>query len=120
MIEAFEDRLARAMLEGDVAELELLIDDDLIFTGPDGNVMTKADDVAAHRDKVLRLDLLERFDGASRAIDGHIIVATKARLSGEFAGTAFTGTFAYTRVWRLSSLGWRVVAGHAAQIVQQS
>jgi hypothetical protein len=116
MIEAFEDRLAAAMLEGNVAELERLIDDDLIFTGPDGKVMTKADDLAAHRDKVLQLDRLERFDGASRAIDGHIIVATKARLSGTFAGNAFAGIFAYTRVWRPSGLGWRVVAGHAAQI----
>jgi hypothetical protein len=116
MIEAFEDRLAAAMLEGDIAELERLIDDDLFFTGPDGNVMTKADDLAAHRDKVLQLDYLERFEGASRAIDSHIIVATKARLSGRFAGSAFAGTFAYTRVWRPFGLGWRVVAGHAAQI----
>jgi hypothetical protein len=116
MIEAFEDRLAKAMLEGDVAELEGLIDDDLIFTGPDGNFMTKADDLAAHRDKVLQLDLLERFDSASRSIDVHIIVATKARLSGRFGGNAFAGTFAYTRVWRPSALGWRVAAVHAAQI----
>jgi hypothetical protein len=116
MIEAFEDRLAAAMLGGDVEELEQLTDDDMIFTGPDGSVMSKADDLAAHGNKVLQLDVLERFDGSSRAIDGRIVVTTKARLAGKFAGKAFAGTFAYTRVWRTSGLSWLVIVGHAAQI----
>lgn len=116
MIEAFEDRLAAAMLAGDVSELDLLIDDDLLFTGPDGAVIDKVADLAAHRGRVLQLSQIERFNTVVRTAGELIVVATKARLSGEFAGAAFAGTFAYTRIWRPSRLGWRVIAGHAAQI----
>ena len=45
-----------------------------------------------------------------------ILTTTKARLAGHFDGTAFDGMFAYTRLWRRSSAGWRVVAGHASQV----
>jgi Domain of unknown function (DUF4440) len=115
-IEALEDRLAEAMVAGDVGELDLLIDDAMIFTGPDGNILGKADDLALHREQILKLSLLKREDHVCHAMGDLIVVATRARLAGRFAGADFAGVFAYTRVWRLSSLGWRVIAGHSARI----
>jgi ketosteroid isomerase-like protein len=116
MIQAFEDRLAAAMLARDVAELGLLIDDALVFTGPDGNVIGKSDDLAAYRNGVLQLDVLERFETALHRIGELICVTTRARLSGAFADKPFSGTFAYTRLWRESGTGWRVIVGQAARV----
>jgi hypothetical protein len=116
IIQAFEDRLASAMLAGDVAELGLLIDDALVFTGPDGNILSKSDDLAAHRNAVLQLKTLDRFDTAYRQIDEFICVTTKAHLSGTISGEAFSGTFAYTRLWRQCGEGWRVIVGHVAKV----
>jgi Domain of unknown function (DUF4440) len=116
MIQIYEDRLAAAMLAGDVAELELLIDDALVFTGPDGDVIAKSDDLARYRNGVFHLDVLERFDTAMHRIGEFICVTTKARLSGAFSNKPFSGTFVYTRLWRESVAGWRVIVGQAARI----
>lgn len=48
-IEEYEERLRVAMLYSNVAELEVLIDDDLVFVGPGGGIYTKADDLQLHR-----------------------------------------------------------------------
>ena len=44
-----EARLYTAMLASDVSELDLLISDDLLFTGPTGELATKAMDLELHR-----------------------------------------------------------------------
>lgn len=44
--EALEGQLRLAQLTADVDVLDRLIADDLLFTGPDGALVTKADDLA--------------------------------------------------------------------------
>ena len=50
-----EKRLRVAMLTNDVAALADLIHDDIVFTGPDGAIVRKQDDLAAHAAGRLRL-----------------------------------------------------------------
>ncbi|AOJ33231.1 nuclear transport factor 2 family protein [Burkholderia metallica] len=116
-IEPCEAALRAAMLANDVDALDALLDDDLVFTVPTGQIISKEDDLAAHRAKLLRLDKLDVQEMHAYAIDEMILTTTKAVLAGQFDGTAFDGVFAYTRLWRRSPAGWRVVAGHASQIV---
>ncbi|AXF25933.1 DUF4440 domain-containing protein [Burkholderia pyrrocinia] len=116
-IEPYEAALRAAMLVNDVEALDALLDDDLVFTVPTGQVISKADDLAAHRAKLLRLDRLDVHETHACAIDDMILTTTKARLAGHFDGAAFDGTFAYTRLWRRSGAGWHVVAGHASQVM---
>ena len=47
-IVALEAALRAAQLAADVPTLAHLISDDLLFTGPDGQLGTKAQDLAAH------------------------------------------------------------------------
>ncbi|MDO5947411.1 nuclear transport factor 2 family protein, partial [Burkholderia cepacia] len=62
VIEPSEAALRAAMLANDVEALEALLDDDLVFTVPTGQVISKEDDLAAHRENLLRLDTLEVQD----------------------------------------------------------
>lgn len=48
-IAQLETELAQAMLHNDMATLDRLLSDDLMFTGPDGIVTDKAQDLALHR-----------------------------------------------------------------------
>ena len=114
-IEPSEIALRAAMLASDVEALDALLDDDL-FTVPTGQIISKEEDLTAHRAKLLRLDRLDVQETHAYAIGEMILTTTKARLAGHFDGTAFDGMFAYTRLWRRSSAGWRVVAGHASQV----
>ncbi|KML57558.1 cytochrome P450 [Burkholderia cepacia] len=117
VIEPYEAALRTAMLANDVDALDALLDDALVFTVPTGQIISKEDDLSAHRAKLLRLDQLDFHATRACAIDEMILTTTKATLAGRFDGTAFDGTFAYTRLWRRSGAGWRVVAGHASQVM---
>ncbi|CAM2164528.1 nuclear transport factor 2 family protein [Burkholderia cenocepacia] len=117
VIEPSETALRAAMLANDVEALDALLDDDLVFTVPTGQVISKEDDLAAHRARLLRLDTLDVIEMRASAVDEMILTTTRAALAGRFDGAAFTGTFAYTRLWRRSGAHWRVVAGHASQVI---
>ncbi|MGN7981131.1 nuclear transport factor 2 family protein [Burkholderia sp. 22313] len=116
VIEPYEAALRAAMLANDVDALDALLDDDLIFTIPSGQVISKHDDLSTHRAKLLRLQVLDCQETLANAIGEMILTTTKAALAGHFDGIAFNGKFAYTRLWRRSGSIWRVVAGHASQI----
>ncbi len=54
---ALEDQLRSAQLTADVSVLDRLISDRLLFTGPDGQLGTKAQDLEAHGSGVVRFAL---------------------------------------------------------------
>ncbi len=117
-IVALEARIRTAQLEADVAALDSLIADELLFTGPDGQLGTKAQDLEAHRSGAVRFRVHEPEELRIRRIGDDVAVsALRARLAVEVGGTLFRGTYRYTRVWAREAGGsWRVVAGHVSQI----
>ena len=116
VIDHYESALREAMLTNDVSALGELLDDDLVFTAPSGQVLSKGDDLSAHRAKLLRLDRLDLYETRAHTLGEMILITTKASLLGYFGTVAIDGTFAYTRLWRQSGKRWRVVAGHTAEI----
>jgi ketosteroid isomerase-like protein len=113
-----EAEIRAAQLAADVAALDELVADELLFTGPDGQLGTKAQDLEAHRSGVVRFrehapeELRVRLVG-----DDVAVAALRARLAVEVAGTLVRGTYRYTRVWARESGGaWRVVGGHVSQL----
>jgi len=117
-IVALEAELRAAQLAADVPALNRLIADELLFTGPDGQLGTKAQDLEAHGSGVVRFrshvpeELRVRRVGADAAV-----TALRARLEVEVAGTFVRGTYRYTRVWAREGDGkWRVVGGHVSEV----
>lgn len=117
-IVALEARLRAAQLSADVAELDQLIDDMLLFTGPDGQLATKAQDLAAHQDGAVRFREHEPEELRVRRVGPDVaIVALRARLAVEVAGRLVRGSYRYTRVWLRGNDGaWRVVGGHVSEV----
>ena len=116
IIEQYEAALRTAMLTNDVEALDELLDDHLVFTVPNGQVISKSDDLSAHRAKLLRLEKLDVHETHAYEIGEMILTTTKATLSGHFGAIVIDGMFAYTRLWRRLGAHWRIVAGHAAEI----
>ncbi len=117
-IVALEARIRTAQLDADVATLDSLIADALLFTGPDGQLGTKAQDLDAHRSGVVRFRAHKPEELRIRRVGDDVAVAAlRARLEVEVAGTLMRGTYRYTRVWARERGGaWRVVAGHVSEI----
>ncbi len=115
---ALEARIRAAQLEADVAALDSLIADELLFAGPDGQLATKAQDLQAHASGAVRFRAHEPEELRIRRVGEHVAVcALRARLAVEMAGTLFRGTYRYTRVWAREDGGaWRVVAGQVSEI----
>jgi ketosteroid isomerase-like protein len=110
--------LRRAQLEADVATLDRLIADSLLFTGPDGRLATKAEDLAAHASGAVRFRVHEPEELVVRAVGETVrVAALRTRLVVDVAGTRVSGTFRYTRVWAREQGGpWRIVPGHVSAV----
>jgi ketosteroid isomerase-like protein len=117
-IVALESRLRAAQLSADVSALDRLIHDDLLFTGPDGRLGTKAQDLEAHSSGVVRFRTHEPRELRIRRVGKDVaVVALLAWLVVEVAGTLTEGNYRYTRVWARDKDGqWRVVGGHVSEV----
>lgn len=116
-LHACETALRNAQLASDVIALERLLDDELVFTGPDGAVYGKADDLDAHRRGVVHITRLESSEERIQRFGSIAVVSVRMEMSGTFQGAAFAGPFRYTRVWCARRDGWRIVAGHVSAVL---
>ena len=108
-----EEALRTAMLAGNVAALDELIDDELVFVGPAGSVATKEDDLTAYRSGAQTIsahtprDLTITLHGDDIAITTVVV-----ELEGVVKARRFAGTYRYIRTWRRKHDGaWRILAG---------
>jgi ketosteroid isomerase-like protein len=106
-----EEALRVAMLTNDVAALGSLLHDDLAFSGPDGVMVGKTDDLSAHTARRLRLTRLD-FEEQQIAVEGLVAhVTVRAILAGTFDGNPCDGRYRYMRTWRKVDGRWQIVAG---------
>jgi hypothetical protein len=112
-----ETRLYAAMLTSDVAELDVLIADDLLFVGPTGELATKAMDLDLHRTGGTKFHDLVLKELEIRVWNEQLaIAAAKIFLSGTYLGNNFAGDFRYLRVWGHGESGWQIVGGSVSPI----
>lgn len=117
-IVAVEGELRGAQLDSDVGTLDRLLSENLLFTGPNGQLSTKAQDLAAHASGLIRFRDYTPVELRIRRVGADVaITALCAELAVEVAGAAIHGLFRYTRIWaRERELTWRVVGGHVAVV----
>ncbi|GGQ77756.1 nuclear transport factor 2 family protein [Couchioplanes azureus] len=116
-LRAAERRLQAAQLASDVAALDRLLDDRLVFTGPDGNLYGKDDDLRVHRTGTQVIEALheERLDLVVAGDTG--VTWFLGSLRGSVDGVPFAARMRYTRTWiRDDALGWRIIAAHASVV----
>lgn len=113
-----EQRLQAAQLAGDVEELDRLLDERLVFTGPPDNQChpdAKQPDLHNHRSRTLVLTKLLQEDLTVLVVGNTGVTCFLGTLEGSFAGTPFAGRMSYTRTWvHTNEHGWRILAAHAS------
>jgi ketosteroid isomerase-like protein len=117
IIETLEEKLRQAMLTSDVSTLDELLADDLVFTRHTGQVLSKQDDLNAHRSGIIRFTSVEMSDRQIHPYNEDCVVVTlQAELAGTLAGQPFSETYRFTRVWLQRQDCWQVIAVHVSQI----
>src|ERR671916_83115 len=81
---AVEAELRAAMLTNDVAVLDRLLDDELIFTALDGSIVGKQDDLDAHRARLLRLTRFEPGERRLLRIGTTAVVSLRVEHEGSY------------------------------------
>ena len=113
---ACEEKLRKAQLTGDVALLDRLVDDTLMFASFDGTIVRKSDDLGFHRsgrNKITKMDVIER-DVLYLGDTAVVSVLMDAAVTMD--GTPSATKMRYTRVWHKRENGWRLVAGHMSPV----
>jgi ketosteroid isomerase-like protein len=114
---AAERRLQAAQLASDVAALDELIDDRLVFTGPDGKLYRKQDDLHVHRTGQQVLTRVDEEEVEVLVAGDLGVTWFLGRLAGTFGGEAFDWRMRYTRTWHRDPGGaWKIVAAHGSAV----
>ncbi|MFC4120101.1 nuclear transport factor 2 family protein [Nonomuraea zeae] len=112
-----ERRLQAAQLAGDVEELDRLLDERLVFTGPpDGRCHPAAKelDLHNHRSRTQVMTKLIQEDLTVLVAGSTGVTCFLGTLEGTYAGQPFAGRMSYTRTWiHTDEHGWRILAAHA-------
>ncbi len=117
-IVGLETRIRAAQLSADLAALDELISEDLLFTGPDGQLGTKAQDIESYRSGTVRFLAHVPEELRIRRVGSNVaITSLLAQLTVDVAGNVSRGLYRYTRVWaREDNQIWRVVGGHVSLV----
>ena len=119
-IVARENALLKAMTTNDVALLDDLLHDDLLFNGPDGQTGTKALDLANYRSGGVQFRRADASDRLISAIGDDVVVAVTVHLEGSYLGIRADGRYRYLRVWKHIDGAWRVIGGSVVSIPPMS
>jgi Domain of unknown function (DUF4440) len=110
-----ERRLQAAQLSADTAELDRLLDERLIFTGPDGVLYGKQDDLDIQRTGEQALTQVTEEELTSVVVGHTGVTWFLGTLAGRFKGADFTARVRYTRTWvHTDEHGWRLLAAHVS------
>ncbi len=112
-----EEELRIAMVNSDVNQLDRLLSPDLIFTTHQGKVISKAEDLEAHRKKRFVIDDLHLSNPRILDLGDTIVVSSYAQIRGTYNGVSSSENLQFTRIWSCKNSTWQVVAGHASVVV---
>ena len=113
---ACEAQLREAQLTADVAVLDRLLDDLLLFTNLDGTLASKNDDLSLHRSGRMRIVRMDPSDRRLLHLGETSVVSVRMNAEAIMNGAPVSATLRYTRVWQKRTDGWRLVAGHMSAV----
>ena len=87
--------------------------DDYVAITPLGQVITKADTVAARKSGQLRYESIEISDMVVRVYGNTAVVTARADVKGRDLGEEFNGPYRFTRIWVRRNGQWLAVSYQA-------
>jgi ketosteroid isomerase-like protein len=115
-----EHDLAIADVKADMAVVERLEAADYVFTGPNGMLTGKSDDLNDLRTGNFKADAVDLNDLKARVYGNAAVVTGKATLKNcKWRGKDISGDYRFTDVWAKVNGNWQVVASQSAAVSKQ-
>lgn len=111
-----EKKLIEAIKTSDIQFLDKILHDDLLFIIPNGQVITKAMDLASHKAKEMIVDELVPEMEELNIVDDTAIVVMIYDTKGKMLGNPIEGKFRYIRFWKHFPEGFKVIGGSCFQL----
>jgi ketosteroid isomerase-like protein len=102
-----------AALHRDAAFVERTLADDYVAITPLGQIVSKAETIAARKTAQLRYDAIDVSDMVVRLYGNTAIVTARAAVKGTELGEEFSGPYRFTRVWVRRNGKWLTVSYQA-------
>lgn len=113
-----ENKLLQAMRHSDVAALDELLHNDLMFVIPSGMVISKEIDLDNFRNGDLKISSITNFEYHVQLVDDCILVTVNTELRGMFYDQRIDGNFRYFRVWKEVEGRFQIIGGSGTPIME--
>jgi ketosteroid isomerase-like protein len=114
-----EKEMLNAILKGDASANEKYLANTATLTGPDGNMINKAEAVNEVKTGILKLQAAS-MDGAKVQVYGDTAVVTySSNDRGTYKGKDISGKTRWTDVFVRRNGQWQLVAGHGSSVAKQ-
>jgi len=113
---ALEDKRYAAMTSNDLAALEALFHDEMIYTHSSAVVDTKASYLEALRSGKTRYKSAKRFDEKVRFAGDTALVTGRAEFEVELNGNPKSLRLRFLNVWTKTPAGWKFVAWQSCSL----
>ena len=115
IIRDLEKKLETAMLNSNVAMLDNLLDDELVFTNHLSQQTTKQMDLDAHRSGFVKIDSINNSNQTVTIFENVAIVTAVSEICGIFGKIQSTANLHFTRVWQKKNNGaYKLIAAHSS------
>ena len=108
---ALEHALIKAISTSDLQSLDKILHDDLRFLAPNGQVITKAMDLASHKAGEMVVDEIKPTIEEIKIVEDTAIVVIVYDTKGMMLGNPIEGRFRYIRIWKRFSDSLKVIGG---------
>lgn len=113
---AVHNERLRALVSADVAALDRIVGDDIIYTSPTGNVQTKAQIVSDLKSGALKVSTADPDDVKVCVYGDAAVVTYRSATSFSDHGQQITGGLRCTSVYVKRGVGWQLVAAQLTRI----
>ena len=108
-----ERQAKEAALKRDAAFSEKTLADDYVAISPLGQVINKADTIAARKTAQLRYESIDISEMVVRLYGNTAVVTARAEVKGRELGEEFRGPYRFTRIWVRRNGHWVTVSYQA-------
>ncbi|HUZ74530.1 MAG TPA: nuclear transport factor 2 family protein [Stellaceae bacterium] len=114
-----EDERSRAVMAGDVAVLERLMSDHIVYTHSSGRQDTKRSFIASVTGGAVKYRRIHRRDAAVAVRDGFAFLTGAIEIDVETSGQLRHLVLRYSNVWERTPQGWQQVLWQTTPIPPQ-